>query len=78
MKLNITTKDVLAYLLLICLVLLSHLIPSPLFGYVLPLYLLLTPLVLRQKIRVSISIRHMAEGLLVSRRGGLHQFVIVQ
>ncbi|TAN43444.1 MAG: CPBP family intramembrane metalloprotease [Nitrospirae bacterium] len=66
MKLNITTKDALAYLLLICLVLLSHLFPSPLFVYVLPLYLLLTPVVLRRKIRCIFSLRNMAEGLLVS------------
>ncbi|MHB8882238.1 MAG: CPBP family glutamic-type intramembrane protease [Thermodesulfovibrionales bacterium] len=66
MKLNIAIKDVLAYLILISLVLLSHLFTFPLFGYILPLYLFWTPFVLRRKIRVSLSGRYMAEGLLVS------------
>jgi membrane protease YdiL (CAAX protease family) len=59
-------KALLAYLLLLVLVFAAHLFHLRYFHYLVPLYLVAVPLILRRKINIIFSGRHILLGLIVS------------
>jgi membrane protease YdiL (CAAX protease family) len=59
-------KIIISYLLLLVLVVISYIVSHSIFDYILPLYLFLTPVVLRKKIRFSFSMKHLLFGLIAA------------